>query len=168
MSSQGGQSLAPGRTRKCTSQNSQPRPSFWQSWPPSVFTTAGTGGGWRLFTARQTPHCRSVGNPGATPGSYYRLTARWIEVLKDSRRRSLTRSRQKEFHLKKNQCLECHSELNFKEIGTTQVHESHYVNRAGERLGNVSTRYYFCNQCHVEQANKDPARRQSFYLYLCV
>jgi len=68
----------------------------------------------------------------------------------------------KRISLKKNQCLECHSELNYKEIGTTKVHDSHYFNRAGEQLGRISTRFYFCNQCHVEQANKTPLVANNF------
>ena len=62
----------------------------------------------------------------------------------------------KRISLKSNQCLECHSDDNYEEAGTTQIHRSHFVNRAGERLGRVSTRFYFCNQCHVQQINKTP------------
>ena len=66
------------------------------------------------------------------------------------------RVKTKRISLKKNQCLECHSELNYKEIGATQVHKSHFVNRAGKRLGQISTRFYFCTQCHAQQANRAP------------
>ena len=62
----------------------------------------------------------------------------------------------KRISIKKNQCLECHSDENYEEVGTTQIHRSHYVNRAGEKQGRVSTRFYFCNQCHVQQINKTP------------
>ncbi len=68
----------------------------------------------------------------------------------------------KRISLKKNQCLECHGDENYQEIGTTKVHDSHFFNRAGEQLGRVSTRFYFCNQCHVEQANKTPLVANSF------
>ena len=56
--------------------------------------------------------------------------------------------------LKKNQCLECHGDLNYKDLDATKIHDSHFVNRAGERLGSVSTRFYFCTQCHAQQIDK--------------
>ena len=62
----------------------------------------------------------------------------------------------KRISIKKNQCLECHGDDNYEEAGTTEIHRSHFVNRAGKKLGRVSTRFYFCNQCHVQQINKTP------------
>ena len=58
--------------------------------------------------------------------------------------------------LKKNQCLGCHSDLEAGDIKATPIGKNHYVNRKGERTGYVSTRYYFCTQCHAPQMNKPP------------
>ncbi len=64
--------------------------------------------------------------------------------------------------LKNNQCLECHSDLNYKDLKATKIHDSHFVNRAGERLGSVSTRFYFCTQCHAQQIDKTPLVTNNF------
>ncbi len=64
--------------------------------------------------------------------------------------------------LMKNQCLGCHGKLEFKEVGATEIGKNHYINRAGEELGHVSTRYYFCTQCHAPQVNKDPLIDNNF------
>ncbi len=58
--------------------------------------------------------------------------------------------------LKQNQCLRCHGELEHKEIDAPMVSKTHFINRAGKRLGHVSTRYYFCTQCHAPQIDKTP------------
>lgn len=64
--------------------------------------------------------------------------------------------------LKKNQCLRCHGDLEHKEIGAPMVSKTHFVNRKGERLGHVSTRYYFCTQCHAPQVDKTPIVQNDF------
>ncbi len=64
--------------------------------------------------------------------------------------------------LKKNQCLKCHGELEHKEIGAPMVSKTHFVNREGKRLGRVSTRYYFCTQCHAPQLDKTPIVQNLF------
>ena len=68
----------------------------------------------------------------------------------------------KRISIKRNQCLECHGDLNAEEIGATQVHRSHFVNRAGERLGKISTRFYFCTQCHAQQSDRSPLVANNF------
>lgn len=64
--------------------------------------------------------------------------------------------------LKKNQCLKCHGDLEHKEIDAPMVSKTHFINRAGERLGHVSTRYYFCTQCHASQVDKTPLVQNVF------
>jgi cytochrome c-type protein NapB len=64
--------------------------------------------------------------------------------------------------LKQNQCLKCHGELEHKEIGAPMVSKTHFINRKGERLGHVSTRYYFCTQCHAPQLDKTPIVQNVF------
>jgi len=68
----------------------------------------------------------------------------------------------KRISLKKNQCLECHGDQVFEEAETTKVHDSHYVNRAGEKLGKISTRFYFCTQCHAQQSDRAPLVANTF------
>ena len=64
--------------------------------------------------------------------------------------------------LKQNQCLKCHGELEHEEIGAPMVSKTHFINRKGERLGHVSTRYYFCTQCHAPQLDKTPIVQNVF------
>ncbi|HHI77534.1 MAG TPA: nitrate reductase cytochrome c-type subunit; periplasmic nitrate reductase electron transfer subunit [Gammaproteobacteria bacterium] len=64
--------------------------------------------------------------------------------------------------LKKNQCLKCHGELEHKEIDAPMVSKTHFVDRQGRRLGHVSTRYYFCTQCHAPQVDKTPIVQNLF------
>ncbi len=64
--------------------------------------------------------------------------------------------------LKKNQCLKCHGDLEHEEINAPMVSKTHFVNRKGERLGHVSTRYYFCTQCHAPQVDKTPLVQNVF------
>ncbi len=54
-----------------------------------------------------------------------------------------------------NDCLMCHnwtSEL----PGATKVGVSHFEDRNGRALSNISPRRYFCNQCHVPQRDVKP------------
>ena len=39
---------------------------------------------------------------------------------------------------------------------------THFVDREGQRLGQVSTRRYFCLQCHVPQEAAKPLVGNSF------
>lgn len=50
-----------------------------------------------------------------------------------------------------NTCMTCHSRKNAKESGATPVGKSHYLDRDGKELVNVSARRYFCLQCHAPQ-----------------
>ncbi|MBI1905235.1 MAG: nitrate reductase cytochrome c-type subunit [Rhodocyclales bacterium] len=61
-----------------------------------------------------------------------------------------------------NHCLDCHSPSRRKETGATKVSDSHYLNREGRKTINVSTRRYFCMQCHVPQAEAKPLVENTF------
>ena len=55
--------------------------------------------------------------------------------------------------LKKNQCLACHSNENWREEDAVKMTASHFMNRSGKRLKTGSPRRYFCTQCHVPQVD---------------
>jgi len=55
-----------------------------------------------------------------------------------------------------NKCMDCHSKERAKETSATQVAKSHYLDRDGKELGNISPRRYFCMQCHVPQYDAKP------------
>ena len=55
-----------------------------------------------------------------------------------------------------NKCMDCHSWSKAKEMGATKVGESHFKDRDGQALKNISPRRYFCIQCHVPQTDAKP------------
>lgn len=54
-----------------------------------------------------------------------------------------------------NKCLDCHARAKTEFSHAIPVSETHYIDRNGKVLDHVSTRRYFCMQCHVAQ---DPVR----------
>jgi cytochrome c-type protein NapB len=52
-----------------------------------------------------------------------------------------------------NDCLDCHGE---EDADAPRPHASHYSDRAGKELGEISKRWHFCTQCHVRQAAVKP------------
>ncbi len=58
--------------------------------------------------------------------------------------------------LKNNGCMKCHSEKAYKKEKAPKVGDSHYVDRDGKTLKQVSSRRYFCNQCHAPQTKDNP------------
>lgn len=65
-------------------------------------------------------------------------------------------------NLKTNTCMKCHSEKTYEEKKAPKVGDSHYVTRDGKVLETISTRRYFCNQCHAPQLNADPIVSNQF------
>lgn len=61
-----------------------------------------------------------------------------------------------------NKCLSCHSWKNAKRSGATKISVTHYQNRQGEILSDVSPRRYFCVQCHVPQVDAKPLINNDF------
>ena len=55
-----------------------------------------------------------------------------------------------------NKCLDCHAHTKTLFSLAVPVSLTHFVNRDGQRLGQVSTRRYFCLQCHVSQEPERP------------
>ncbi|WP_456375678.1 nitrate reductase cytochrome c-type subunit [Thiolapillus sp.] len=64
--------------------------------------------------------------------------------------------------LKNNGCLKCHSKKNHKKEKAPMVGESHFLSRDGKKLEKVSTRRYFCNQCHAPQLDANPLVKNEF------
>ncbi len=52
-----------------------------------------------------------------------------------------------------NQCMLCHDWPYNVDQGAPKISETHYVNRDGVALDEVSPRRWFCTQCHVPQSN---------------
>lgn len=61
-----------------------------------------------------------------------------------------------------NKCMDCHSWARSTESGATKVGISHFRDRQGQELDNVSPRRYFCTQCHVAQTDARPLVENTF------
>lgn len=59
-------------------------------------------------------------------------------------------------NLRQNGCMKCHSEATAKKENTKPTPESHFLDRDGNKLEKVSSRRYFCSQCHTVQLEGDP------------
>lgn len=64
--------------------------------------------------------------------------------------------------LRFNKCMTCHSRTAAPEAGAPMVSVTHYMNRDGQVLTQVSPRRYFCTQCHVPQTTARPLVGNTF------
>ena len=55
-----------------------------------------------------------------------------------------------------NKCLDCHARGKASFSQAVPVSSTHYVDRSGKVLPEISTRRYFCMQCHVAQDAAQP------------
>lgn len=62
-----------------------------------------------------------------------------------------------------NMCLSCHSRSASPQTGAPMVSITHFYDRDGQALAAVSPRRYFCVQCHLPQADIQPARGNNFH-----
>ncbi|MBO9446804.1 nitrate reductase cytochrome c-type subunit [Ruegeria sp. R14_0] len=55
-----------------------------------------------------------------------------------------------------NQCLSCHDWTKAGERNAPTLSMTHYLDRDGNELDHIAGTRYFCNQCHVPQADAPP------------
>ena len=67
-----------------------------------------------------------------------------------------------QLHRKANKCLSCHARRRTGESGAPMVSVTHYMDREGQFLADVSPRRFFCTQCHVPQQDVPPAVENGF------
>ncbi|WP_425038630.1 nitrate reductase cytochrome c-type subunit [Primorskyibacter sp. S187A] len=60
---------------------------------------------------------------------------------------------QYQIDLRTNQCLGCHDWSKAGERNAPTLSMTHYLDREGRELDQIAGTRYFCNQCHVPQAN---------------
>jgi cytochrome c-type protein NapB len=61
-----------------------------------------------------------------------------------------------------NKCLDCHARAKTEVSQAVPVSATHYIDRSGKVLPQISTRRYFCMQCHVAQDAVLPLVGNSF------
>ncbi|MEM1050256.1 MAG: nitrate reductase cytochrome c-type subunit [Pseudomonadota bacterium] len=60
---------------------------------------------------------------------------------------------QYQIDLRTNQCLACHDWTKAGERNAPTLSMTHYLDRDGNELDHIAGTRYFCNQCHVPQAD---------------
>jgi len=61
-----------------------------------------------------------------------------------------------------NQCLGCHDWSNAGKMQAPTLSMTHYIDRDGRQLDTVSGTRWFCNQCHVPQADTSDLVKNTF------
>ena len=61
-----------------------------------------------------------------------------------------------------NRCLSCHKREFTQGSGAPMISVTHYMDREGQMLADVSPRRYFCTACHVPQADVPPLVPNTF------
>jgi nitrate reductase (cytochrome), electron transfer subunit len=64
--------------------------------------------------------------------------------------------------LRFNKCMDCHSRQRVSESGAPMVSITHFQDRDGNMLGEISARRYFCTGCHVVQTDAKLAVKNTF------
>lgn len=64
--------------------------------------------------------------------------------------------------LNANRCLSCHARVRTGESLAPMISVTHFMDRDGNFLADVSPRRYFCTQCHVPQLAIDPIVDNNF------
>ncbi len=64
--------------------------------------------------------------------------------------------------LRNNGCMKCHSEKTYEKEKAPKIGDSHYVTRDGKTQDTLSSRRYFCNQCHAPQMDAQPLVQNTF------
>ncbi|SES79196.1 nitrate reductase cytochrome c-type subunit [Thalassotalea agarivorans] len=67
-----------------------------------------------------------------------------------------------EVNLNTNKCMTCHSRQKTEQTQAPMVSVTHYMDRDGNFLAEVSPRRYFCSQCHVVQTEVKPLVENEF------
>jgi cytochrome c-type protein NapB len=58
--------------------------------------------------------------------------------------------------LQANRCLECHRRQFTEGSGAPMISVTHFMDRHGQVLADVTPRRYFCTACHVQQTDAKP------------
>ena len=64
--------------------------------------------------------------------------------------------------LRTNRCLECHRRQYTEASGAPMISVTHFMDRDGQVLGDVTPRRYFCTACHVSQVDTRPLVPNTF------
>lgn len=110
------------------------------------FKVKSLGGGQALDQLNPAPDVERQSTPDGGFGRAYRQQPPLIPHQVDRYQISTTN----------NACMKCHDWPGNVEAKAPKVSETHYVDRQGARLDKIAGTRYFCQQCHVPQADARP------------
>ena len=110
------------------------------------------GGGQVLNQVNAAPTVEKQSTPAGGFGRAYRQQPPLIPHKIDNYQISTTN----------NACMNCHDWPGHVEAKAPKVSETHYVDRQGVRLDQIAGTRYFCQQCHVPQADTKPLVENEF------
>jgi cytochrome c-type protein NapB len=64
--------------------------------------------------------------------------------------------------LRANRCLDCHRRQYTEGSGAPMISVTHFMDRDGQVLADVTPRRYFCTECHVQQTDAQPLVPNTF------
>lgn len=64
--------------------------------------------------------------------------------------------------LNANKCMSCHARTRTEDSQAPMISVTHFMDREGNFLADVSARRYFCTQCHVPQVERDALIENTF------
>ena len=64
--------------------------------------------------------------------------------------------------LNANRCLDCHKREFTEGSGAPMISVTHFMDREGQVLADVTPRRYFCTECHVQQTDAAPLVPNTF------
>jgi cytochrome c-type protein NapB len=64
--------------------------------------------------------------------------------------------------LRANRCLDCHRRQFTEGSGAPMISITHFMDRNGQVLADVTPRRYFCTECHVQQSDAQPLVPNTF------
>lgn len=67
-----------------------------------------------------------------------------------------------EVNLKVNKCMSCHARKRTEESQAPMISVTHFMDRDGNFLAEISPRRYFCQQCHINQTMAPEAVENEF------
>jgi len=67
-----------------------------------------------------------------------------------------------EINLRVNKCMSCHARTRTEESQAPMISVTHYMDRDGNFLAEISPRRYFCSQCHINQTAARPLIENTF------
>ena len=105
-----------------------------------------------------------VAAPEATPGAYKPIPDRAPIPRDYVQQPPLIPHKVEGYEVTKNfnKCMDCHAWSRYQEAGATKVSLTHFKDRDGGELSNISPRRYFCMQCHVPQTDAQPLVTNKF------